>query len=241
MISETMNNTVLITGGSGGLGKAIVSAFCKSGFRVVLNYLSSDLVVKEIVQTFGSQIIPLKADVGRYSDVSKIAGIIAENVGRINVIINNAGITRDALLIKQTEAEWDIVLKTNLKGVFNTIRAFAPLMKDGGHIINISSFSGIKGREGQTAYSASKSALIGLTKSAAAELAQYNIRVNAIVPGYMPVGLGKQTKVAMENAIRESLLNCLSEPEEVSNFIIYLIGTKNITGQIFCLESRIVW
>lgn len=236
----TNNNTALVTGGSGGLGKIIVSALCRSGFRVILNYLTSDLIVKELKSLFGSQIMPFKADISKYSDVLEMTDFAMKNTNKIDVVINNAGITKDALLIKQTEDEWDMVANTNLKGVFNIMRAFVPLMKDGGHIINISSYSGIRGRAGQAAYSASKSALNGLTKAAAAELAKHNIRVNSIVPGYMPTRLGSHTKGAMETAIKESLLGCLSDPEEVSNFIIYLIGTKNITGQIFCLESRIV-
>lgn len=240
MISETNNNTVVVTGGAGGLGKEIISALCKAGFRVILNYLTSDLMVKELAVAFGNSVIPIKADVSNYRDVLKMAEIAAKSVGTIDAIVNNAGITKDSLLIKQSEKEWDIVLNTNLKGTFNTIRAFAPLMKNGGHIINISSYSGMKGRAGQSAYSASKSAINGLTKTAAIELAQYNIRVNAVVPGYMPAGIGLQKKGAMEIAAKESLLNCLSDPKEVSDFIIYLIGTKNITGQIFCLESRIV-
>ncbi len=240
MTSETINNAALVTGGSGGLGRSIVFALCRCGFKVILNYLKSDSIVSELSKTLGSQIIPVKADVGKYDDVSKMADLVIKRVGKIDVVINNAGITRDSLLIKQKEEDWDFVVNINLKGAFNTIRACAPLMKDGGHIINISSFSGIKGREGQAAYSASKSALVGLTKTAASELAQHGIRVNAIIPGYMPTNLGRQTKGAMQTALRESLLNRLSDPEEVSNFIIYLIGTKNITGQIFCLESRIV-
>lgn len=240
MITETFNKTALVTGGAGGLGKVVVSSLCRNGFRVILNYLSSDSTVEKLTATLTGQVIPAKADVSSYKEVLKMAEIVAKNIDRIDVIINNAGITRDALLIKQTDEEWDSLLNTNLKGAFNTIRAFAPLMQDGGHIINISSYSGIKGREGQSAYSASKSALNGLTKTAAAELAKYNIRVNAVVPGFMPTTLGIQTKGAIETARKESLLNRLSDPKEVADFILYLIQTKNITGQIFCIESRIL-
>ncbi len=240
MITETFNKTALVTGGAGGLGKVVVSSLCRNGFRVILNYLSSDSTVEKLTAILTGQVIPAKADVSSYKEVLKMVEIVAKNIDRIDVIINNAGITRDALLIKQTDEEWDSLLNTNLKGAFNTIRAFAPLMQDGGHIINISSYSGIKGREGQSAYSASKSALNGLTKTAAAELAKYNIRVNAVVPGFMPTTLGIQTKGAIETARKESLLNRLSDPKEVADFILYLIQTKNITGQIFCIESRIL-
>ncbi len=240
MITETFNKTALVTGGAGGLGKVVVSSLCRNGFRVILNYLSSDSTVEKLTAILTGQVIPAKADVSSYKEVLKMAEIVAKNIDRIDVIINNAGITTDALLIKQTDEEWDSLLNTNLKGAFNTIRAFAPLMRDGGHIINISSYSGIKGREGQSAYSASKSALNGLTKTAAAELAKYNIRVNAVVPGFMPTTLGIQTKGAIETARKESLLNRLSDPKEVADFILYLIQTKNITGQIFCIESRIL-
>lgn len=238
---ETINNIALVTGGSGGLGSVIVSALCENQFKVILNHLRADSVSENINRLSHGQILPLVADVKEYDDVSKMAELISRQFGKIDVIINNAGITRDALIIKQAEDEWDLVINTNLKGAFNIIKAFSPLMTGGGHIINVSSYSGIKGREGQAAYGASKSALIGLTKSAAAELARYDIKVNAVVPGYMPVGLGLKAKGAMENARKESLLGRLSEPLEVSEFIIYLIRTKNITGQVFCLESRIIY
>lgn len=238
---ETINNAALVTGGAGGLGKVIVSALCKNGFKVILNYLSAGSIAASIKHSLNGQVLPVMADVKEYGDVLKMADLVSRQLSKVDVIINNAGITRDSLLIKQTEDEWDIIINTNLKGTFNIIKAFSPLMKGGGHIINISSYSGIKGKAGQAAYSASKSALIGLTKSAAAELAQYDIKVNAVLPGYMPVGMGYETTEAMKNARKESLLGRLSEPQEVSEFILYLIGTKNITGQVFCLESRIVY
>lgn len=238
---ETINNVALVTGGSGGLGRVIVSALCKNGFKVILNYLSAGSIAANIKHLSGGQVLPVMADVKEYDDVLKMADLVSRQLSKVDVIINNAGITRDSLLIKQTEDEWDLVINTNLKGTFNIIKAFSPLMKGGGHIINISSYSGIKGKAGQTAYSASKSALIGLTKSAAAELAQYDIKVNAVLPGYMPVGMGYKAKEAMKNAGKESLIGRLSEPQEVSDFILYLIRSKSITGQVFCLESRIVY
>lgn len=113
-------------------------------------------------------------------------------------------------------------------------------MTEGGHIINISSYSGLKGKEGQAAYSASKAALLGLTKTAALELAVNNIRVNAVLPGYMPTGMGLGAGAALDRAKNDSLLKVLSDPKEVAKFIIHLAGMENITGQIFCLDSRII-
>ncbi len=239
MNTETL--VVLVTGGSGGLGGVIVSKFCKKNFKVIVNYLHADPKTAKFCRSFGEQVLPIAADIRKYNDVLHMANNISRQLSRVDVIINNAGIKRDSLLIKQTEDDWDNIIDTNLKGAYNIIKAFSPLMTNGGHIINISSYSGIKGRKGQSAYSASKSALIGLTKSAAAELAQYAIKVNAVIPGYMPVGMGLDAISAMQNAKNESLLGRLSEPEEVGEFILYLITTKNITGQIFSLESRIVY
>jgi 3-oxoacyl-[acyl-carrier protein] reductase len=230
----------VITGASGGLGKEIAISFSENGYRVVINYLESEKSAKEIVGTIGNMAIALKADVSRFGDVSKMAEFVREKWRRADVIVNNAGIVKDSLLIKQSEKDWDRIIDVNLKGAFNCIKAFAPLMKDGGHIINISSYSGLKGKEGQAAYSASKAALLGLTKTAAAELAEYKIRVNAILPGYMPTKMGFYAKDAMKKAKEASFLSTLSDPKEVARFIVYLAGTENITGQIFCLESRII-
>jgi len=131
-------------------------------------------------------------------------------------------------------------MRVNLKGCFNTIQAFSPLMAEsgGGHIINISSRAGLMGNAGQAAYSASKAALLGLTLSAAAELGPMNIRVNALLPGYMPTDMGKGSPQAMEKAARESYLSRLASPAEATSFVLWLSGTENITGQIFTLDSR---
>ncbi|KAF0143184.1 MAG: 3-oxoacyl-acyl-carrier protein reductase [Nitrospirae bacterium] len=179
---------------------------------------------------------------GDARQVEEMADAVYRKWGRVDVLINNAGITKDSLMIKLKEAEWDEILRVNLKGCFNTIKTFSHGMisSGGGHIINISSYSGLKGKEGQAAYSASKSAIFGLTYTAAKELAEYNIRVNALLPGYMQTEMGGAAKKALERAKEQSITGALSNPEEVAGFVAYLIKTENITGQVFSLDSRII-
>lgn len=231
---------VLITGGTGGLGREVVSAFYENGCRIVINYFESEMSADKLALLMNDKAISVKADVRRFEEVLRMAEFVREKWGRVDVLINNAGIAKDAILIKQSEDDWDRVLAVNLRGAFNCIKACAPLMKKGGHIINISSYSGLKGKKGQTAYSASKAALLGLTKTAAIELAKHRIRVNAVLPGYMPTKMGIKAGESLTRAKEASLLNTLSDPKEAARFIVYLAGTENITGQIFCLESRII-
>ncbi len=230
------NKLAIITGASGGLGREITKVFLENGFIVVLNYISS----LNLTEATGDNAIALKADVSRIYDVISMADIVNKKWGKVDVLINNAGITGDSLLIRHGEKDWDRIMDVNLKGAFNCIKAFAPLMKDGGHIVNISSYSGLKGKEGQAAYSASKAALLGLTKTAAIELAEYKIKVNAILPGYMPTKMGLKAERALKRAKEESLLKTFSNPDEVARFILYLVSTENITGQFFCIDSRII-
>ncbi|HCL81458.1 MAG TPA: beta-ketoacyl-ACP reductase [Nitrospiraceae bacterium] len=234
------NKVAVITGGAGGLGREIAKAFHENGYCIVINYFESGKQARELAETMGDRVLTVKADVADPDEVSAMAEYVYKEWGRVDVLVNNAGITKDALLIKQDEKDWDRIVNVNLKGAFNCIKAFAPLMKNGGHIINISSYSGLKGKEGQAAYSASKGALLGLTKTAAVELAEHGIRVNAILPGYMPTKMGIKAEDAFERAKEASLLNVLSDPKETARFMVYLASTGNITGQVFCLESRIV-
>ena len=161
--------------------------------------------------------------------------------GKVDVLINNAGIARDGLLLEYQEKDFDEVLRVNLKGCFNTVRAFAPLMagSEGAHIVNISSVSGLKGRAGQAAYSAAKAGVIGLTLSSARELAGQNIMVNAVLPGYMATDMGRAAEKAITRAAQESMLRALCEPSEVARFIALLVTARNVSGQVFCLDSRI--
>lgn len=232
----------LVTGGSRGLGREIASELAENRYSVVVNYLSSSDEADIVVKKIGTDSFAVKADVRDLQQVKKMADQIENRFGRLNVIINNAGITKDNLLLKQSEKEWDETVSTNLKGCFNIIKILSPIMikSGGGHIINISSYSGIKGKAGQSAYSASKAAIIGFTFSAAHEFAEYNIKVNALLPGYMTTEMGMNAQKAMEEAKENSMLKKLSKPEDVAKFIIYLLKTENITGQVFSLDSRII-
>ncbi|RMD53552.1 MAG: SDR family oxidoreductase, partial [Nitrospirae bacterium] len=161
---------------------------------------------------------------------------------RIDVLINNAGITEEKLLIKMEEEDFLRVLGVNLKGAFFITKELLPLMiKHGGHIIYISSISALKGQIGLASYSASKAGLIGVMRSLSRELAPYNIRVNAILPGYMMTDMGcGASEIAKHRALEESLLRRYTDPEEVADFIEYLINTKGVTGQVFNIDSRII-
>jgi 3-oxoacyl-[acyl-carrier protein] reductase len=237
-----MKKVAFITGGTGGLGSRVARKLWESGYRVAINYRENELEAKRLLIHMPEDAVALKADIGEFDEITRMAEEIGRRWKRLDVLVNCAGTTRDSLLVRQREEDWDDVIRVNLTGTFNVIRACAGLMKDsgGGHIINVSSYSGVKGKKGQTAYSASKAALLGLTYSAAAELAPFHIRVNAVLPGYMATEMGRKAGEAMTRAAEDSLLGRLSDPEEVASFIAHLVETRGITGQVFAVESRIL-
>ncbi|MDP2156928.1 MAG: SDR family oxidoreductase, partial [Nitrospirota bacterium] len=210
--------------------------------HIAVNYLNSEENAREIINQADDRAISFKADVGDSSQVNNMIERIEQRFGRLDVLVNNAGITKDSLLIRQSETEWDAVIRTNLTGCFNLIRAATPLMinSGNGHIINISSYSGVKGKAGQAAYSASKAGLVGLTISAAHELGPHNIRVNAVIPGYMLTGMGAAAIAAIKEAEEQSVLKALSAPADVARCIVYIARTSYITGQVLSLDSRIL-
>ncbi|MDA8387111.1 MAG: SDR family NAD(P)-dependent oxidoreductase [Nitrospiraceae bacterium] len=231
---------VLITGGAGGLGSALALRLTDEGYRVAINFRGGGAAAERLTRKLGASALALRADVGDPGEMYAAAEALRAGWGRLEALINCAGIARDALLVKLEPEEWDEVIRVNLTGAFNAIRSFAPLMTGpgGGHIINVSSYSGLKGKRGQAAYSASKAALIGLTLGAAAELGGRNIRVNAVLPGYMPTRMGAAAPGAMREAEKDSLLGRLSGAEEAASFIAGLLRMECITGQVYPVESR---
>lgn len=240
------NKVVLITGASRGLGRLLAFRFAETGCRVIINYLKSKEAAIEIANEIinnGGEAIACYADIGCEGDVASMVESIMQKWGGIDVLINNAGKSRDNLLINVKTEEWEDVLRTNLTGTFNTMRAAAGVMvKQGkGHIINVSSLSGIKGRAGQSAYSASKAALIGLTKSAALELGGYNIQVNAVIPGFMKTDMTENLpETVKEKILSSNILSKEQDMREVADFIYNLSLMKNVSGQVFNLDSRIL-
>jgi 3-oxoacyl-[acyl-carrier protein] reductase len=230
----------LVTGGSRGLGKEIALTLAQKGYAVIVNYLTSERAAEEVVAEAGGDSFSLQADVGDAAHVRRMFHLIEERCGRLDVVVNNAGITKDNLLVRQSEEDWDETIRTNLTGCFHVIHTSSPLMikSGGGHIINVSSRSGLIGKTGQAAYSAAKAALLGVTRTAAAELATHNIRVNAVLPGYMMTEMGTTAGKAIEAAREASLLKRLCDPVEVAAFIAFLVTTEGVTGQIFSLDSR---
>lgn len=232
----------LVTGSSRGLGKTIALAFGKRGHRVVVHYKEK----KDEAEVVASQIkdaIALKADVRDSVEVKNLVDEVINKWGRLDVLVNNAGITKEALLVKTSEKDFDTVINTNLKGPFNFIRAVSRFMikQKKGHIINIGSITGLKGKAGLSAYSASKAGLLALTKTTAIELSSRNIMVNAVLPGYMLTDMGiTSSDKAKEEALKKSLIKEFSEPDKVAEFICYLLKMSGVTGQVFNLDSRII-
>jgi 3-oxoacyl-[acyl-carrier protein] reductase len=232
----------LITGSSRGLGKAIALALGRRGHRVVIHYRDKKSEAEAVASQIKESMV-LKADVRNFNEVKSLVDEVGKQWGGIDVLVNNAGITKEALLLKTSEKNFDEVIETNLKGTLNVICAAAPYMvkKKCGHIMNISSIAGLKGKSGLSAYSASKAGLIGLTISTAKELSEHNIMVNAVLPGYMLTDMGMNSgDSAREKALKDSLVNDYSNPDNVAEFICYLSETTGITGQVFNLDNRIL-
>lgn len=237
---------VIVTGASRGLGKVIALAFGMTGCRVVVNYKQREqeagVVAGEIAHS-GGEAIMVKADVASSADADALMACALGRWGRVDVLVNNAGMTRDSLCVRMSEADWDDVINTNLTGPFLCVRAVSKLMmkQRAGHIINISSIVGEQGREGQVNYSAAKAGLIGLTKASAKELGRFNIKVNAVLPGWLPTDMGGDISDAIRDRImQENTLGRASDPKEVADFIVHLASMGNVSGQVFNLDSRVL-
>lgn len=243
---STPKRIVLVTGASRGLGRAIALAFGREGDNVVINFLNHEqdatAVADEISRANGEAVL-FRADVKASDEVEAMINDTMSRWGRIDVVVNNAGITRDGLLLRTSEQDWDSVLNTNLKGAFHCIRSASKIMSKQrkGHIINISSIVGVHGREGQANYSAAKAGLIGLTKASAKELGRFNVKVNAILPGYLSTDMGGDASDAViDRILQANALGRISNSEEVADFVCHLSRMNNVSGQVFNLDSRIV-
>jgi len=246
MLQTAYKRVVLVTGASRGLGREIAFRFGSAGERVVVNYLASEeaatRVADEIIHAGGEAIIQ-RADVRSSSEVDAMLHDTVTRWGGVDVLVNNAGITNDGLILRMKEQSWEDVMDTNLTGAFHATRAASKIMSKQaeGHIINISSLVGAQGREGQANYSASKAGLIGLTKACAHELGRFNIKVNAVLPGYIPTEMsGDISSDVRERILRENALHRVSDPREAAEFIYRLSLMNNVSGQVFNLDSRIV-
>jgi len=235
---ELKNKIVLVTGATRGIGRTIALEFAKEGANVVVNDITDGTPVAEEIKQMGREAIFLKANIANMQEAERLADKAVEKFGRIDVWINNAGITRDALIHKMTEENWNDVINVNLKGTFNCCKAAAKYMMEQkyGRIISVSSVVGQRGNIGQANYSASKAGIIGLTKTLALEFARYgDITVNAVAPGFVNTEMMHTIPEKVMQRIVESIpFHRLAEPDEVAHLIVYLASdkAKYITGQI---------
>jgi 3-oxoacyl-[acyl-carrier protein] reductase len=234
------NKVVLITGGSRGIGEAIVRTFAKQGAKVAFTYRSSsersDAIVAEL-NAAGADTAAFQSDAGNFDQAAELVTAVIEKFGQIDVLINNAGITKDNLMLRMSEDQWDAVIETNLKSVFNlTKQVMRPMMKKkAGSIINMSSVVGVFGNAGQANYAASKAGIIGFSKSIAKEVGSRNIRCNVIAPGFieteMTAELDDKTK---ENFLTNIPMKRLGSGEEIANTCLYLASDMSsyVSGQV---------
>ncbi len=235
----------LVTGASRGIGRAVAKKLVEHGAYVYVNYLGSEAAaqetVAEIIQN-GGRAETLQCNVADFAACGEMIAAVIKKSGRLDILVNNAGITKDGLLMKMSEEDYDQVMDINLKGTFHTIRhASRYLLKQrSGKIINMTSVSGILGNAGQSNYSASKAGVIGLTKSAARELASRGICVNAVAPGYVTTDmtsvLPDQVKAQMLSQIP---LGRAASPEEIANVVLFLASEQSayMTGQVLSVDG----
>lgn len=237
----------LVTGASRGIGRAIAEELASQGAYVIINYSGNEQAAGEVLNTItkmGKRASLYRCNVGNYEEVKEMIDTIVKEHKTIDIIVNNAGITRDNLLLKMSEQEFDDVITTNLKGAFNTIKHASRYMlkQRSGKIINISSVSGIIGNAGQTNYSAAKAGIIGMTKAVAKELASRNITVNAVAPGFIQTDMTEALPDAMKEKVSDSIpLKKMGQPEDIAKMVLFLASSQGdyVTGQVFKVDGGI--
>ena len=245
---ENIEKTALVTGASRDIGRAIALALASKGFAVALNYAGSHdaaEAVKKEIEDAGGKAFTVQGDVSKSEDVDRIFKTVKDEFGGLDVLVNNAGINRDALLIRMKESNWDDVIATDLKSDFLTTKAAAAMMmrKRKGSIINISSVVGIMGNIGQANYAAAKAGVIGLTKACAKEMAARNIRVNAVAPGFIETAMtdGIPEKIR-EGMIASIPMGRMGQPEDIARAVCFLASddASYITGQVLVVDGGLV-
>lgn len=240
---ELNDKVVVVTGAARGIGRTIALEFAKEGANVVINDISDGTQVSKEIEKMGKKAIFVKANISDREETEQLINKTVEKFGRIDVLVNNAGITRDALIHRMSEENWNDVINVNLKGTFNCSKAAAKFMRKQkyGRIISISSIVGQRGNVGQVNYAASKAGIIGLTKALALELARYGeITTNAVSPGFVNTEMAKAVPERILQRVIEAIpFHRLAEPEEVAHLVVFLASDKAryITGQVIAING----
>ncbi|MBP3284285.1 MAG: 3-oxoacyl-[acyl-carrier-protein] reductase [Clostridia bacterium] len=237
----------VVTGASRGIGRAIALGMAENGANVAIIYAGNKAAAEETRETamkFGVKAEIYCCDVSDFEATKELTKKIIEDFGHIDILVNNAGITKDALVLTMSEADFDAVINTNLKGVFNMIKnVYSPFMKQRhGKIINISSVSGLSGNAGQANYSAAKAGIVGLTKTVAKELAGRNVNVNAIAPGFIETDMTDKLSDKIKEGVKDVIpMKKMGKPEDIANMAVFLASDKAnyITGEIIRVDGGI--
>ena len=245
---DLTGKVALVTGASRGIGQAVAVELAKVGADVIVNYIGNEAVAQETVEkveALGRKALKIKADVGNADEVQAMVDEAHAAFGHIDVLVNNAGITRDGLLIRMKDSDWDDVLNINLKGVYLVSKAVAKLMvkQRSGRIINMTSVSGVTGNVGQANYAAAKAGVIGLTKTCAKELAARGITVNAVAPGFIETAMTDVLPEKIKEGIAATVpLGRMGQPEEIAGVVTFLASdfARYITGQVLNVDGGMV-
>lgn len=237
--------TAVVTGGSRGLGRAICLELARGGANVLFCYAGNEAAARETardIEALGAKALAVRCDVSDAAQVDALAKAAVEAFGRIDILVNNAGITRDNLLMRMSEADFDLVVNANLKGTFLCMKAVSRLMlkQRYGRIVNVSSVVGLRGNAGQVNYAASKAGVVGMTKSLAKELASRRVTVNAVAPGFMETDMTAALPEAARAAAQGSIpMNRLGAPEDVARAVAFLASddAAYITGQVLAVDG----
>ncbi|MDB4349726.1 3-oxoacyl-[acyl-carrier-protein] reductase [Omnitrophica bacterium] len=239
------NKVAVVTGGSRGIGRAIVLELASRGADVAFNYLKSKEAAEEVkkeVESKGRRALAFQADVKSFEDMKNMIAEVKNKFGRLDIVVNNAGILKDKALMLMEEQDWEDVISTNLSGVFNLVRAviISFMKQKSGSIINITSVAGLRGTPRQVNYAASKAGIVGLTKSLAKEVGPYGVRVNSIAPGYIETDMLSSLKDDYKNdLIKRIPLNRFGKSEEVAKVATFLASddARYITGQVIIVDG----
>ncbi|MFQ5498900.1 MAG: SDR family NAD(P)-dependent oxidoreductase [Candidatus Zixiibacteriota bacterium] len=242
---DLKGKVAIVTGSSRGIGSSAALYLAKCGADVAINYRSSTDAAAELsaqIESLGRRTMMVRCDVALTDQAAQMVEQVVSTLGKIDILVNNAGINQDGVIWKMTEEMWDNVLSVNLKGYFNFIRAVSPIFRQqkSGKIVNITSINGMRGKFGQSNYSAAKAGIIGLTKTVARELGRSSVNVNAVAPGMiltdMMSGLSDEIK---QNAINETVLGRLGTPEETASVIAFLCSdlARHITGEVIRVDG----